>query len=363
MKITVAAYYYPGWHHCPVRDASFPKGWSEWDLVYQAKPAFAGHEQPCLPLWGRENEADPEVFARKIYAAASYGINAFVFAFYWSRGKRLLEKALNNGLLKAHNRERIKFALMWANRMPRRVMPVKDTAAKVIDPSRLVYTDPGDFVEFVETIAAEYFVQPEYLELDGGKYLSIFDTAFFIKQLGVEAVRSAISDARQKLAQQGLKLHLAAIDPIAEHQPLLADMGFDSVTHYVFLPDWKGPYLQDFTQMAEERQRQWQQYPQTTALPYFPAVTPGWDANPRGVDYGQAKPGKYPWSPIITGRSPENFGRFFKSAYEFVKAQSHQGEGLCMISSWNEWSEGHYLEPDEKYGYAWLEAVKNARNL
>jgi hypothetical protein len=33
-----------------------------------------------------------------------------------------------------------------------------------------------------------------------------------------------------------------------------------------------------------------------------------------------------------------------------------------MISSWNEWSEGHYLEPDEKHAYAWLEAVKNAKN-
>ena len=24
------------------------------------------------------------------------------------------------------------------------------------------------------------------------------------------------------------------------------EVGFDSVTHYVFLPDWKGPPLQDY---------------------------------------------------------------------------------------------------------------------
>lgn len=362
MNPIIAAYYYPGWHSCPVRDASFPRGWSEWDLVYQARPAFDGHELPCLPLWGREDESDPEVFARKIAAANEYGIDAFVFAFYWSRGKRLLEGALKKGLLQAKNRQRVKFALMWANRMPRKVMPVKDAAARIIDPSRLVYTDPKDFVDFIETVAGEYFIQPEYLEINGAKYLSIFDSAFFIKQLGYEEVRKAIDLARKKLADRGMKMHLAAIDPISDHQPHLVEMGFDSVTHYVFLPDWKGEHLQDFRKMAQMRQQLWPAYPQKTGLPYFPAVTPGWDANPRGVDYGKERPGKYPWSPIITGRSPEAFSEFVSEALAFLGKQNCSGDNLCMISSWNEWSEGHYLEPDEKYAYAWLEAVKNAKN-
>jgi hypothetical protein len=32
-----------------------------------------------------------------------------------------------------------------------------------------------------------------------------------------------------------------------------------------------------------------------------------------------------------------------------------------MISSWNEWSEGHYLEPDQKYGFGWLEQVRKGK--
>ena len=34
---------------------------------------------------------------------------------------------------------------------------------------------------------------------------------------------------------------------------------------------------------------------------------------------------------------------------------------LVLIASLNEWSEGHYLEPDTRFGYGWLEAVRDAR--
>lgn len=35
-------------------------------------------------------------------------------------------------------------------------------------------------------------------------------------------------------------------------------------------------------------------------------------------------------------------------------------ENIVFVSSWNEWAEGSHLEPDYKYGYGWLEAVKTA---
>jgi hypothetical protein len=356
--LCIGAYYYPGWHKCRVRDASFPRNWSEWDLVRDCRPRFPGHDQPKKPLWGFENEADPAVFARNLAAAGEYGIDFLVFAYYWSRGKTLLEGALDQGFLKAPNRGRTSFALMWANRMPRKVMPVKDMQARIIDPSRLVYTDPADFYDFITCVAEKYFCQPDYLKINGACYLSIFDTAFFIRQLGPELAEKAVSDVRIMLAAKGLMLHLAAIDPIVEHRPLLKKIGFDSVTHYVFLPEWNGDYLQDFNECVNKKVALWSEYQPATGLPYVPAVTPGWDANPRAADYGSARPGKYPWSPIVTGTSPENFARFIKKAKEFALNESNFPCPTILVSSWNEWSEGHYLEPDVQNGYAWLEAVK-----
>ena len=32
---------------------------------------------------------------------------------------------------------------------------------------------------------------------------------------------------------------------------------------------------------------------------------------------------------------------------------------MIQIPCWNEWTEGSYLEPDTRYGYGFLQAVKN----
>ena len=355
---TLAAYYYPGWHPCPIRDAEFPKDFSEWDLVTSCRPRFRGHRQPMLPLWGKHDESDPNEFERKIDAAVDFGIDIFVFAFFWSRGKRLLEGALKRGFLGNTKNERMKFALMWANRMPRRVLPVKNPRQQLIDPTRLVHTDGDDFLNFIKHIACHYFGLTNYFAFRGGKYLSIFDTNFFLRQMGEAAARECILVAREWLSKNGFgELHLAAIDPIPEFWPTLKSIGFDSVTHYVFLPDWKGDLLQDFEEQAEKKARMWQKFKAETDLPYFPSVSPGWDASARAVDYGKERPKRYPWSPIVSGSHPQRFGAFLKRGLDFTRSHNPE-EPLCFIASWNEWSEGHYIEPDITYKYEWLEAVR-----
>ncbi len=356
--LSIGAYYYPGWHRCPERDRPFPKNWSEWDLVFQAPARFAGHEQPNLPLWGRYDERDPAGFAARIDAARDAGITHFIFAFYWSRGMQVLNRALTEGFLACPASSRLRFAVMWANRMPRRVLPVKDPQAAVLDPSRFVHTDPDDFLALIEHLADLAFARPTYVRWKDGLYFSIFDTSFFLRQMGMESAREAIAIARRRLDQRGLgRLHLAAIDPIPEFLPHLREIGFDSITHYMKLPDWKGPYTQDYRQLTEQRILEWETANAGSGLPYVPSVAPGWDATPRAVDYGREKPQRYPWSPIVTGRSPEAFADFVRAGAGYARCH-HDDEPLLHIASWNEWSEGHYLEPDQRYGRAWLEAVK-----
>lgn len=61
----IGAYYFPNYHHDTRNDRWHGHGWNEWRLLKAAQPRFAGHNQPKVPLWGYEDEADPAVMAKK----------------------------------------------------------------------------------------------------------------------------------------------------------------------------------------------------------------------------------------------------------------------------------------------------------
>jgi hypothetical protein len=347
----IAAYVYPGWHPIPERDRSFHPGFTEWELVYGCRPRFDGHRQPRLPAWGAYDDRDPVEVGRRVQLASQYGIDAFIYGVFWCRGKRVFEDALDRGFLGSD----FPFAVMWANRMPRRVLPVQRPEEPVIDPARLVSSDVDDFVALMQMCSYEYMSKCSYIRISGRPYFSIFDASFFVRELGLEQAAEAIRRARKWMRGQGVgELFLAAIEPASDILPQLRELGFDAVTHYVSLPRWKGEFLQDYAVEAAARAVEWESWSRRSGLPYFPSVSPGWDASPRGADFGPERPNKYPWSPIITGEHPDHFRVALRRALD-VQAP------LTLVASWNEWSEGHYLEPDEHFGLGWLEAVKAAR--
>jgi hypothetical protein len=134
-KPTVGAIYFGDWHVNQQHAELHGPGWTEWELPLNAKPRYPGHLQPNVPLAApgfgvNASEDDPTVFAAKIEAATTNGINLFLFDWYWYAspvtpyittdlqgpgGGPFLDGALNKGFLKAPNREKMQFALMWAN--------------------------------------------------------------------------------------------------------------------------------------------------------------------------------------------------------------------------------------------------------
>lgn len=359
----VLAYVYPGWHPIPERDESFHPGFTEWELVEACRPRFPGHAQPRVPLWGHYDDRDPREVGRRVTLCREHGIDGLIYGWFWCRGKRVFQDALDLGYLGSTEGRAFPFALMWANRMPRRVLPVRRVDTPVIEDDRLVPSDVLDFVELIRYVAERYFVRDNYLRIEGRAYFSIFDSTFFFKELGVEAAREAVTRARAMLRSAGLPdVHLAAIEPNDEMIGRVREIGFDSVTNYVLLPDWKGEFLQDYDERVAIRAAQWPQLAARAGLPYHPAVSPGWDASPRGADFGPERPNKYPWWPIVTGEHPARFRAAVARAVDYVRAAGLQeDQQLVMVSSLNEWSEGHYLEPDTRFGLGWIEAVRDGR--
>ncbi len=57
----VAVYYFPQWHVDSQNIKTHGYAWTEWETLKNAKRRIEGHQQPKVPLWGYEEEADPKI--------------------------------------------------------------------------------------------------------------------------------------------------------------------------------------------------------------------------------------------------------------------------------------------------------------
>ena len=55
--------------------------------------------------------------------------------------------------------------------------------------------------------------------------------------------------------------------------------------------------------------------------------------------------------------TPELFRTHVRQALRMVKSQDPEHR-LVFVKAWNEWAEGNYLEPDEKFGRGYLEVLR-----
>ena len=367
-KPKVAVYYFPNYHVDERNEKVHGKGWTEWELMKHATPRFPGHDQPKVPLWGYEDEADPAVMSRKIDAAADHGINAFVFDWYWYDGP-FLERALNEGFLKSGN-DRLQFALMWANHDWDNFHPGGRVRPYPVD---FYWTTTYGSVGYVwDYLIEHYFTHPAYMRVKGMPYFSIYATNRFIIQMGgVERCKEVLDLLQRKARAAGLPgIYLngmwwdnmdqnpASICPQADW---VKKIGFHCYTSYNIplyriqqgqfpRTDYDEAYRIYFT-LCDQAKRE---------LPavYYPVITMGWDSSPRTVQSEVYEKLGYPYLSVMEP-TPEKFGEKVADAVRSMKDWPEE-DRLLFINAWNEWTEGSYLEPDTRHGFAFLDALKQA---
>ena len=367
-KYQVGVYYLGNFHVDPRNVAVHGQGWTEWELVKRALPRFPGHRQPRVPAWGYEDESDPTVFEKKIDAAADHGVDYFIFDWYWYDDGPFLERALEKGFMGAKNNKRLKFSLMWANHDWTDIHPQKARQSPI-----LLY--PGKVTvktweEMTDNIVVRYFRHPSYWLIGGCPYFSIYDLHTLIESFGdVASTRRALDRFRAKVKNDGfLDLHINIVmwmhsllpgeTTPGDPQQLVDDLGFDSVTSYVWvhhavMPDFP---LTEYTFLRDRYMAYWEQADETYKVPYYPNVTMGWDSSPRTVQSDMYENIDYPFLPVVAHNSPEAF----REALAMTRDRLHRRHGprILNINAWNEWTEGSYIEPDTMFGMGYLDAIK-----
>ena len=379
----VAAYYWPNWHVDARNEKRLGKDWTEWELVKVATPRFPGHVQPRVPLWGCEDEADPKVMAKKIDAAADNGLTAFIFDWYYYNEGIALERCLHEGFLKATNRSRLKFAIMWANHDYIDLFPAKIGKQKDLWNAGAVTLET--FVKATDLMIKDYFSQPNYWKIDGMPYFSIYELHTLMKGLGgAEKTRVAFEDFRRRCKAAGLPgVHMNAVawgvqlntvegesirDISSMDKPavivkdaagLIAALGINSVTSYVWVHHVGIPTFPSYPyeKWGDEAVKQWPHFQDQFKVPYYPNVSVGWDSTPRTDQTQEFKNAGYPHMAAVSGGTPAAFKKYLEESKSYLDTRP-PGQRILTINSWNEWTEGSYLEPDTRTKMEYLQALK-----
>lgn len=205
--------------------------------------------------------------------------------------------------------------------------------------------------------------QPNYFKINGEPVFCIYELGTLVKGLGgIQQTQEALSSFREKVKKAGFPgLHIQAIlwdnipetdsnvpgDEVKTQNNTIEALGVNSLTNYQYVHLAKP--VEDYIEWCNTATSFWSQWDKEFSVPFFPHVAIDWDTNPRFHDY---KPS------IKKNVSPENFKAYLEKAKRYLDIHPKQLK-LVTINSWNEWSEGSYLEPDTKNGMKYLEAIKS----
>jgi hypothetical protein len=376
----IIAFYLPQYYPIPENDAWWGKGFTEWRNVVLAKPLFKGHYEPRIPKdLGFYDLRLPEIREEQAELAKNAGIEGFCYWHYWmGNGRLLLDRPFKDVL--ASGKPDFPFCLGWANHNWTNKTWVNDSnfhAEKNL--IKVLYSEDDYIAHFNYVLKA--FKDKRYITVDEKPLFYIWgpndipDLETFIdiwqnlaKKNGLKGIyfvghtHNIANFRNDDGSVRGYDFNSAA-----EVYNKLLDRGLDSVNSLGFT---RAQYKLSgtFFTLAKKIFRRFFRYSSLRKYDYskimdnvfvkedkwnnvFPTVTSSWDRSPRsGKD-----------AVIYHNSTPEKFKKHLLDTFEIVKNKTPQHQ-IVFLKSWNEWGEGNYVEPDLKYGHAYLDVIKNALN-
>lgn len=346
----IIAWYLPQFHQIDVNNKFHGQGFTEWTNVTRAIPAFVGHYQPHIPYdVGFYDLLNPDTFKRQIELATKYGIYAFCFHWYWFSGKRTMEKPLE--LFLKHKEFNIKFCINWANE---NWSTLWDGGNKdLIFEQKL---QEGDDEKFFNDILP-YMKDERYVRINGAPLLSIYRPQVFGKDRFI-ALTQKLRNLAVLAGFPDLYIVITnAFDfsdnPSEWHADALVEFpAFGVRADRLVINGYINPYFHanvfDYAKYCREKKYL---YPHNANVYYRSAMISFDNTARKGFSNNGS---------VFLGSTPLNFQANLEDII-FESTQIHSSENnIVFINSWNEWAEGSHLEPDHKYGYAYLKAVRNA---
>lgn len=374
-KLRPIAIYLPQFHPIPENDAWWGKGFTEWTNVAQAKPLFKDHYQPHFPAdLGFYDLRLSETREAQAQLAKDYGIYGFCYYHYWFNGRRILERPFQEVF--DSGKPDFPFMLCWANENWTRVWDGNQGELLL----QQIYSEEDDR-QHIKTLLP-FFKDPRYIKIDDKPVFALYRSAL------LPNVAQTIKIWREEALKEGINLYLCRFESSGASGKEFLNDGFDAAIEFQPFSPKLDVFIQKMILNLKKRNAFYRivnklgtrlgskkkielknkdffeiirktkdynsfvdhiisNYKKDNDYVLFPGATPSWDNTSRMKDqpfyFINANPSK------------------FKEWLKFIKDNFHPitpNENLVFLNAWNEWAEGCHLEPCQKWGCQYLEAVK-----
>lgn len=367
----IITFYLPQFHEIPENNEWWGEGFTEWVNVKKAKPLFDGHYQPRIPKdKNYYNLLDKKVIKWQAEIAKKYGIYGFCFYHYWFDGHMLLEKPIEI-LLKNKDID-INYCISWAN---------EDWTNAWANESNktLISQNYGSKKEWINHFDyfLKFFKDDRYIKINNKPLLIIYRPELIgclnemldtWNELAIKNGFDGITFAYQHFNYGNMKnKDDSRFSYQIEYQPSYAMKESENNRLLLFLKRIKNKVdilsQKIFHKSIEvsklknnlkkyDYDELWnnilKRNPESEKN--VPGAFVGWDNTPRKNTRGS----------VVINNTPSKFENYMVKQINNAKNKYHKD--FIFMFAWNEWAEGGYLEPDEKYNYEYLQAIRNALN-
>ena len=362
----VFAFYLPQYHSTKENDEWWGKDFTEWVNIKNAKPLYKNHYQPRKPLNNNYyNLLDINTMKWQGKIAKKAGITGFCVYHYWFEGKQLLQKPMD--ILLKNKTIDFPFFFCWANESWTSAWATSKGKPRVL--MLQTYGDISKWEQHFQYLLP-FFKDERYIKRNNKPLFVIyrperisclndmldffnmrakeegFDGLCFISQQ-VEYLLTGGDNPRfsYRIEYQPCYADYNITSPIRRSVNKLEDKILQLLNERISVatPKIKGLRLVSYDRL-------WLDIIKHKPIDdkVVPGAFVGWDNTPR---YGRN-------GYVIQGGNPQKFYQYLKLLIK--KTKFEYKKDMIFVFAWNEWTEGGYLEPDEKYRFGYLNAIRKA---